>query len=234
MPRLAGKRATQLSSGVRCRKRDRLAMKLLVVGASRGIGLEILNQGVSAGHQVSAIARSPESISLSSETLKIIKGDILNKHSVNDAVKGQDVVCITIGIKPTRQPVSVFSEGTKVVIEAMKHHSCKVLLCVTGIGAGDSRGHGGFLYDRIIYPLLLKTIYEDKDRQEEIIRNSGLEWTIVRPGFLTNGPKTVQYRVLSDMSGVRANKISRADVADFILREAAQRKHRGDTVLLTY
>jgi len=209
-------------------------MKLLVVGASHGIGLEMLKQGVSAGHHVSAFARRPERIPLSSDTLSIIKGDILDKQSVDEAVKGQDAICITIGIKPTRQPVSVFSEGTKVVVEAMKHHSCKVLLCVTGIGAGDSRGHGGFLYDRIINPLLLKTIYEDKDRQEEIIRNSGLDWTIVRPGFLTNGPKTGQYRVLSDMSGVRANKISRADVADFILHEAAQRKHSGNTVLLTY
>jgi putative NADH-flavin reductase len=209
-------------------------MKLLVVGASRGIGLEILKQGVSAGHQISAIARSPESISLSSETLKIIKGDILDKHTVDEAVKGQDAVCITIGIKPTRQPVSVFSEGTKVVVEAMKNHSCKVLLCITGLGAGDSRGHGGFLYDKIINPLLLKRIYEDKDRQEEIVRNSGLEWTIVRPGFLTNGPITGKYLVLNDMNGVKAKKISRADVADFILSEATQRKHRHDTVLLTY
>ena len=96
-------------------------MKLLVVGASRGIGLEILKQGVSAGHQISAIARSPESISLSSATLKIIKGNILDEHTVDEAVKGQDAVCITIGIKPTRQPVSVFSEGTKVVVEAMKN-----------------------------------------------------------------------------------------------------------------
>jgi putative NADH-flavin reductase len=209
-------------------------MKLLVVGASRGIGLEILKQGVSAGHQISAIARSPESISLSSETLKIIKGDILDKHTVDEAVKGQDAVCITIGIKPTRQPVSVFSEGTKVVVEAMKNHSCKVLLCITGLGAGDSRGHGGFFYDRIINPLLLKRIYEDKDRQEKIVRNSGLEWTIVRPGFLTNGPITGKYLVLNDMNGVKAKKISRADVADFILSEATQRKHRHDTVLLTY
>jgi putative NADH-flavin reductase len=209
-------------------------MKLLVVGASHGIGLEILNQGVSAGHHISAFARRPESISLSSETLRIIKGDILDKQSVDEAVKGQDAICITIGVKPTLQPVSVFSEGTKVVVEAMKKHSCKVLICITGIGAGDSRGHGGFLYDRIINPLLLRKMYEDKDRQEEIVRNSGLEWTIVRPGFLTNGPKTGQYQVLSDMSGVKANKISRADVADFILQEIVQRKHRGDTVLLTY
>jgi putative NADH-flavin reductase len=209
-------------------------MKLLVVGASHGIGLEIVKQGVSAGHTISAMARSPESISLSSETLRGIKGDILDKNAVEEAVKGQDAVCIAIGSKPTLKQVSVFSEGTINIIEAMKKQSCKVLLCITGIGAGDSRGHGGFLYDRIINPFLLGKMYADKDRQEEIVRNSGLEWTIVRPGFLTNGPRTGQYQVLSDMSGVRAKKISRADVADFILREAVQRGHRGGTVLLTY
>lgn len=209
-------------------------MNLLVVGASHGIGLEIVKQGVLAGHNISAMARSPESISLSSETLRIIKGDVLDKNALEEAVTGQDAVCITIGSKPTIKQVSVFSEGTINVVEAMNKHSRKVLLCITGIGAGDSRGHGGFLYDKVVNPLLLGKIYADKDRQEEIVRNSGLEWTIVRPGFLTNGPRTGQYQVLSDMSGVRAKKISRADVADFILREAVQREYRGSTVLLTY
>jgi putative NADH-flavin reductase len=143
-------------------------------------------------------------------------------------------VCVTIGIKPTRQPVSVFSEGTKAVVEAMKGSSCKRLLCVTGIGAGDSRGHGGFLYDKIFNPLFLKTIYEDKDRQEAIVRASGLDWVIIRPGFLTEGPRTRQYRVLTDLRGVKAGKISRADVADFILREAVEMKYREQTPLLTY
>jgi putative NADH-flavin reductase len=177
-------------------------MKLLVIGASHGIGLEIVKQGAAAGHRISAMS--------------------------------QDAVCITIGTKPTLKQVSVFSEGTANVIKAMKNHSCKVLLCITGIGAGDSRGHGGFLYDRIINPLLLGRMYADKDIQEEIVRSSGLEWLIVRPGFLTNGPRTGQYQVLSDMSGVRAKKISRADVADFILHEVVQRKYKSGTVLLTY
>jgi hypothetical protein len=116
----------------------------------------------------------------------------------------------------------------------MRKHSCKVLLCITGIGAGDSRGHGGFLYDKIINPLLLGKMYADKDRQEEIVRNSGLEWTIIRPGFLTNGPRTGQYQVFSNMGGVKAKKISRADVADFILREAVKREYKGGTLLITY
>ena len=209
-------------------------MKLLVIGSSHGIGFQLLQEAISAGHQVTAVARSPQRLVISSENLEVIKGDILEKDVIEKTVSGKDAVCITIGIKPTLQPVSVFSEGTKTVIEAMKKSSCYQLICVTGIGAGDSRGHGGFLYDRIINPLLLKTIYEDKDRQEAIIRESGLDWLIVRPGFLTNGPRTGKYRVLIELSGVKAGKISRTDVADFILKEAAEMKHKGQTPLLTY
>jgi putative NADH-flavin reductase len=107
------------------------------------------------------------------------------------------------------------------------------LICVTGIGAGDSRGHGGFLYDRIVNPLLLKTIYQDKDRQEALIRASHTDWTMVRPGFLTNGPRTGSYRVLTDLKGVTAGRISRADVAHFMLAELAANRYLGQTPLLT-
>lgn len=209
-------------------------MRLLIIGATRGTGLELLKLALSEGNEVAVIARNPDKLLISHKNLKVIKGDILEKSVVEKAVEGQDVVCIAIGVTPTRKPVSVFSEGTKIVVNAMKKSSCKRLICVTGIGAGDSRGHGGFLYDKIIYPLLLKTIYEDKDRQESIVRESGLDWVIVRPGFLTNGKRTGKYRVLTEMSGVKAGKISRADVADFILREVAQMKYKGQTPLLTY
>lgn len=209
-------------------------MKLVVIGASHGIGLELLQQVLSSGHQVTAVVRSPQRLLIRNENLKVIKGDILEKGAIEEAVKGEDAVCLTIGIKPTRRPVSVFSKGTKTVVKAMEKLSCQRLICVTGIGAGNSRGHGGFFYDKIINPLLLKTIYEDKDRQEAIVRDSGLDWVIVRPGFLTNGPRIGKYRVLTDLSGVKAGKISRADVADFILREAVEMKYSGQTPLLTY
>ena len=209
-------------------------MRILLIGASRGIGFELLQQLLSAGHNITAVIRNPQRLQISNDNLKVIKGDILDKKSVEDGVEGQEAVCITIGINPTLKPVEVFSRGTGLVIEAMKKLSCRRLVCVTGIGAGDSCNHGGFFYDRIINPLLLKNLYADKDRQEAIIRNSGLEWVIVRPGFLTNGPRTGQYRVLNDLRGIKAKKISRADVADFIVRELEHLKHKGQTPLITY
>jgi putative NADH-flavin reductase len=139
-----------------------------------------------------------------------------------------------IGIGVTWKPVTVFSEGTRNVLEAMRREGVRRLICVTGIGAGDSKGHGGLLYDCLFKPLLLKTIYVDKDRQEALIQASEADWTIVRPGFLTNGPLTMKYRVIADLIGVTCGKISRADVAHFILEELTANRYLGQTPLLTY
>jgi putative NADH-flavin reductase len=209
-------------------------MKLLVVGASRGIGRELAERAAREGHSVTALARRPGGIKPGAEGVRTVKGDIRDKDKVAAAVAGQDAVCIAIGINPAFGPVTVFSEGTRTVVEAMERHSVRKLICVTGIGAGDSRGHGGFLYDRIVFPIFLKRIYEDKDAQETIVRSSSLDWVIVRPGFLTNGPVTGRYRALADLAGVTCGSISRGDVAHFILRELGSMEHAGQTPLLTY
>lgn len=161
-----------------------------------------------------------------------MKGDILDSDSVALAMGGQDAVCCTIGVKAPWPPVTVFSEGTKNLLQAMKKAGVKQLICVTGIGAGDSKGHGGFLYDRIVLPFLFRPVYADKDRQESLIKASDVDWTIVRPGFLTNGPLTKNYRMLTDMTGATASWISRADVAHFILQELASKQYLRQTPLL--
>ena len=209
-------------------------MKLLIIGASRGIGRQLLEQAVEAGHQVTAMARHLEKLPRQQAGLRMLAGDILDSAQVQQAVAEQEGVCLTIGVGVTIKPVTVFSQGTKNVLAAMADHGVRRLVCITGIGAGDSAGHGGLLYDRLFKPLLLKTIYEDKDRQEALIRASETDWTIVRPGFLTNGTLTGKYRVLIDLRGVTAGKISRADVAHFLLEELAAPRYLGQTPLLTY
>ena len=209
-------------------------MKLLVIGATRGIGRCLVEHALEEGHEVTALVRKPEALDHHSGRLAVVKGDILDANSVNQALDGQDAVCTAIGIGPTRKPVMVFSEGIRIVITAMQATGTRQLACITGIGAGDSKNHGGFLYDRIINPLLLKNIYEDKDREEAVVRASDVEWVIIRPGFLTNGPLTGQYRVITDLRGVTAGKISRMDVAHFVLSELAERKYARQTPLLTY
>ena len=209
-------------------------MNLLIIGATRGIGFQLLEQALQAEHVITALVRDLQKMPKQHDRLRVVQGDILDLGAVQRAMAEQEAVCVTIGIGITRKPVTVFFQGTRNVLEAMRRQGVRRLICITGIGAGDSKGHGGFLYDRLFNPLLLKTIYEDKDRQEALIRASDTDWTIVRPGFLTNGPLTKKYQVITDLTGITAGKISRADVAHFILEELATNRYLGQAPLLTY
>jgi putative NADH-flavin reductase len=209
-------------------------MRIAIIGASRGIGYELLRIALEEGHEVTALVRNPAKLNISDSRLKIVEGDILDTASVTAVTAGQDAVCVCIGIPPTRKPVNVFSRGIECALAAIGRESHQKLIAVTGIGAGDSKGHGGFFYDRVINPLLLGTIYADKDRQESIIKASDVKWLIVRPGFLTNGPRTGKYRAIENLSGATSGKISRNDVADFMLKQLTTPTYFGKTPLLTY
>jgi putative NADH-flavin reductase len=210
--------------------------KLLVIGASRGIGIETVKAALLAGHSVRALARSAASIPIQNTNLEKVSGDALDTDTIRNALKDVNVVVQTLGVdispRAIFEPTTLFSQSTRLLVDAMKEAGVKRLIAVTGLGAGDSRGHGGLLYDAVVFPLLLKRVYDDKDVQEWIIRSSGLDWTIVRPGLLTNSPATGQYRVLITPNDWRFGVISRADVADFLVRQIDDRALIGTTPLL--
>jgi putative NADH-flavin reductase len=208
-------------------------MKVLIIGGTRGVGREVVLAAHAAGHELTLLARNAERISLPVTGVRVVAGDAGDAADIERAVAGQHAVVWTVGVGPTRRPVDLFSRGTQFLLAAMAKHGVRRLVCVTGVGAGDSRGHGGFLYDRIVQPLFMKTVYEDKDRQEAQLRASDVDWTIVRPGTLTNGPATGLTRVLTNLDGVTAGKISRADVAAFIVEQLASDEYRKTAVLLT-
>lgn len=209
-------------------------MKLLIIGATGGTGRQLVEQALAAGHDVTALVRNPGKIRARHERLRVVQGDILAFDSLDLAVAGQDAVLSSLGTKSVFKPVIIFSEGTSNLLRAMTKHDVRRLIYITGIGAGDSRGHGGFFYDKLILPIVLKRIYEDKDRQETLIRNSDRDWIIVRPGFLTNGPPTESYRVLTDLAGVTVRRISRADVAAFMLAQLNSDRYLCQTPVITY
>ena len=209
-------------------------MKILIIGASRGIGKALLACANHDNYQITVLARYPEKVNAQGTNLQVVQGDVLNPDDLKRAVDQQDAVISCIGVPITFKPVTLFSKAAENLVAAMKDHSNQKLIAVTGIGAGDSKGHGGFLYDKIFKPLFLKTIYQDKDREEAIIASSNLDWLIVRPAGLTNGPRTGIYHVITDLEGVVAKRISRNDVADFILKELRDPDHFGNAVLLTY
>ena len=93
------------------------------------------------------------------------------------------------------------------------------LICISALGVGDSRHHGGFIFDRLFQPLLLGPAYKDKDRQEAAIRASSLDWVIIRPAMLTNGAARGRIRATTDLANINGGKIARADVAQFVLEQ---------------
>ncbi len=209
-------------------------MKILIIGASRGIGKALMEEALKDGHKVRVLARHPDKIESTDSSLDLVRGDVRDLQSVSEAAKDMDVVCSCIGVPITFKAVDLFSVAAANLVKVVRQQPTLKLIAVTGIGAGDSKGHGGFLYDRIFKPLFLKTIYEDKDREEEIIAVGDIDWLIVRPAGLTNGPRTGNYRIINDLEGITAKRISRRDVADFILSQAVQPTQFGKTPLLTY
>jgi putative NADH-flavin reductase len=209
---------------------------VLVIGASRGIGLETVRRALAAGHGVRALARGAASIPIDEAGLEKVAADALDRGAVSASLKGADVVIETLGapkqLAATLWGTRLFSNATRILVDAMREQGVRRLLAVTGLGAGDSRGHGGLLYDAFAFPLVLKRIYDDKDVQEQMIRASGLDWTIVRPGLLRSSAGTGRARALTDPKDWRAGSVTRADVAAFLVREAFERRFVGQTPLL--
>jgi putative NADH-flavin reductase len=163
-------------------------------------------------------------------------GDALELATVKRALTGVDVVIQSLGVSAGPESIlestRLFSKATQMLVTAMEEAQVKRLICVTGFGAGDSRDRGGFLYS-LAFHLLLGRIYDDKDEQERIVRRSKLNWVIVRPVILTNGPKTNAYRALVDPRDWTCGFIPRADVADFLVKQIDGDAFLRNTPVLT-
>jgi len=194
---------------------------ILVIGASRGIGLETVKAALAAGHKVRAFARSAPSIDISDPNLTKITGDARNRGEVAAAVQGVDAVIHSVGTASPSELIfgtTLFSDSTRAAVEAMQAAGVRRLMMVTGAGAGNSRGRTSFIYDNVFFPLLLQRVYNDKDVAEDLVAKSSLNWTIARPGGLTSRPASGRYKILNDPKDWRGGFIARADVADFLVK----------------
>ncbi|MCK1467355.1 SDR family oxidoreductase [Bradyrhizobium sp. 193] len=202
------------------------ATKILVLGATGATGRLIVNQAVARGYDVTVLVRSAEK-ARDITGAKLIVGDARDETALRAALKGREAVVSALGtpVSPFRE-VTLLSTATRALVSAMKAEQVSRLVCITGMGAGDSAGHGGFIADNVIFPLLLKKVYADKDRQEAIVRDSGLDWVLVRPSILNNKPGRGSVRALTDFSGFHGGTIAREDVATFVLDQV-----RADTWL---
>ncbi len=208
-------------------------MTTVLIGSTGPLGRAVCAAAAGAGLDLVPMARRPEALAGVPGADRARAGDVRDPDSLRTALEGATTVISALGSALTRKPVDLLSVGTRNVLDAMAAVGATRLLCVTGVGAGDSRGHGGFVYDKLALPLLLRTVYADKDRQEALLRASDVDWVIVRPGWLTNDPAVGQYQVLTDLTGRRLGKISRAEVADYLVTETLTPSRHRETVNLT-
>jgi putative NADH-flavin reductase len=190
-------------------------VKLIVFGATGGSGRQLVEQALAAGHEVTAFARNPAAIKTKHHNLKVIEGDALERESVSQAIAGQDAVLYAIG-NNRRSTLTVCTESTRHIINAMREHGVRRFICLSAYGASETKDTA--LYSRVLRFMIRKRV-EDKDRQEELVRASDLDWVLVRPPLLTNGARRNRYRVGFDIPIKMFSSVSRADVAAFMLKQ---------------
>lgn len=200
-------------------------MRIAVFGASGSTGREVVDQALAKGHEVSVLVRDPAAYNVRHDRLEVVVGDIGQAQSVEDVVRGQDSVISALG-STKRGPVTVCSDGAKAIMTAMEKHDLRRLLAVSVYGAGSSRDRSLFV---ILTRAMLGKNMLDKDRMEELIHASSLDWTIVRPPRLTAGPRSGAYRAGTDVRVGLTSHISRADLAEFLVREAESGAHVHET-----
>ena len=202
--------------------------RILIVGATGGTGRELVTQALERGYAVTAFVRNPAKLQVQHPQLKTAQGNVLDYASVEEAMHDQDAVVSALGHKQFFYPTRIQSDGISNILRAMKAQNVPRLICESAIGIGDSAGRAGLLATLFVFPVILPLYFWDKARQEQLIAASDREWVIVRPGMLTNKPKRGSYqhgpKVGSFLSGA---KISRADVADFMLNQLTSDTYLG-------
>lgn len=207
--------------------------KITIFGATGGTGLQLVELALEKGFEVTAFVRNPEKIGIIHSNLNIFQGDVLDPKSVSDAIKGQDAVLSALGAPP-RNKQKIRSEGTKNIIKAMQENGVKRFICMTTIGVGDSKPLLPFHFKYILVPFFLKGAFADTEVQERYIFESDLDWTIVRPGALTDKEKTGTYKHgFPNTEKIKA-KVSRADVAEFMLKQLEDEKYLRKVTGISY
>lgn len=208
-------------------------MKISILGASSGVGLQSVRFALQTGHEVVTLSRRVVPIP-DHDKLTRVQGSATDPRAVRTAVEGANAVIVTLGTK-SPLPTTMFSDSSRILLQALKHIGASpTVIVLTGFGAGDSWSYNSFPM-RILFTLALMQVYRDKDVQEQLISAGYPRWEIVRPGRLTNGSMTGQYRVLDKLvHGMKVGAISRADVAQFLVAQAEQPTYLGKYPALSY
>ncbi|RDI53302.1 NAD(P)-dependent oxidoreductase [Nocardia mexicana] len=208
-------------------------MRIVVFGANGPTGRLLVAQALAAGHQVAAVTRKPEAFPLQHDSLEVVGADVLDPAAVDAAVAGRDAVLSVLGVPFGKQPITTYSAGVGNIAAAMARHGVRRLAVVSS-SAVDPHPYAdaGFVFNRVLQPyvtrVLGKTLYDDMRRMEELVRDSDLDWTIVRPSGLYDLPEVTDYTIVEGRAEGRYT--SRADLAASMLSVLADDRYLGATI----
>ena len=195
-------------------------MNITIIGASAGIGLEAVKRGLSRKHSITTLSRSKIEIE-ENKSLKMILGNAISRTDILNSIENADAIIVTLGTGKNMKTTTLFSDFAKLIVEIQSENKLEVpFIFVTGFGAGESRNYVSW-FVKMFLKYFLKDVYADKTKMEEIITNSDLNWTVVRPGRLLDKELTEKYRIENKLfKGINIGGINRADVADFLIKQA--------------
>lgn len=208
-------------------------MKLAIFGATGKTGRHLVQQGLEKGHELAVLVRDPAKLGLQNPKLRVVKGDVLSDTAaIEQTVSGADAVVVALGATAMKKGTRIVEEGTRAVVEGMKRAGVRRLLVVSVLGAHETRQQSGFLFHRIVRPLMSvlaptvhHIVFVDKERMEDNVRQTDLDWTLVRAPRLVEKPFTGKWRtVMPGEPGLTMQALSFADLAGFLLEAAGDPK----------
>lgn len=208
-------------------------MKIAVFGGSGGTGTNVLRQSLERDYEINALIRSPEKLELRQPGLNVIKGDVMDSSAVASTISGSDAVVSTLGAAGLGK-TTLYSESIRNIIQGMNVHGVRRLLCVSAVGVDPRPDTNIPLLGRLITKLLLKNVFADMLRMEQHIETTDLEWTIMWPPMLTAGALTGNYRTSPGRALPKGSKISRADLAHFMVTNIENPDYYRQKVTIAY
>lgn len=194
-------------------------MKISIIGASKGVGLDCVKIALSKGHQVTTLSRTP--IDIEHHNLKTIQGDATKLDDLRQTIRGTEAIIVTLGRGKDTRATTLFSDFGKAMINLHESKPLKMpVIILSGFGAGDSRAYLPFAA-RVVFSTILKKVYEDKETLERLITATDIRWEMIRAGMMTDGELTEKYSAETQLSkDMKTRKISRKNTAYFMVKEA--------------
>jgi len=199
-------------------------MKVLILGSTGGTGQQLVLQSLEHNYEVTALARDPSKLNTSHPKLTVIKGNVLDKSLLAQIIAGKDAVISALGVGRSLKSGDLMTNAVNLLIPAMIEKNVSRLILLSAFGVGETFAQASFI-QKLVFRLPLRNMYADKAKADEQVRNSKLDWTLVYPVLLTDKPRTGKYKAGEKLPMKGMPKVSRADVADFMVRQIADNSY---------